>query len=933
MSVSHVNDPTFRYHAFISYSHQDKQWGNWLHKSLETFPVPKALIGNDGRDGPIPRRVFPVFRDREELPTASTLTDNIENALAQSRYLIVICSPRAASSRWVDEEIKVFKSLGREDRVLCLIVDGEPNASDKPALDAEECFPESVRFRVDENGDLTEERTEPIAADARAHGDGREDAKLKLLAGLLGVGFDDLKRRELRRRQRRMVIATSVMALVTGIMAVLSLTAWFGWQRAEQQERLALKARDQAETIATTMLCDFRDKLEPLGQLELLKSNALVVRNYYLELPTEHTSAATERRRGVALMNVGDVLRLQGADEEAGVAFTESERIFSVLRTAEPDNHIAQRDWTVIANRIAAQHQAMGRLDQANDLYTQSAAVTNTLLEQQNTESHRRDLMVVYQKLSQLMLQTGQHQMAKDHLEAALSLARKNVEANPQDKQSRIDLGVVLDTLASWYQERRDKDRALQIVNEGIPNDRQLVADHPEDFLLKQRLAKGLGRLGQLHFELGNYGLAEQAQTERWQILKRLVSHDPTNHQWQRSEAVSFLDIARIKQFKGEVVEARRDYVRSIQWFRSFASKRPDDLESQFDLAIVYETLGDLDQEVGLFSEAMSEYQEALDVVEGLIANSDASDRWTNIRAGYLGKFGEAASRFGDYDTARSAIEQGVAIMEMLVEKDAGNRQYQRDLSILLGRLAYLERISGRLVRAEANYARAMKLDEALMNAHPDDAEAVRDLAVTLFQLGRVYQAAEVPAGAQMAFESALTYRTRLVTEYPDNLGWRADKIETLVALGDVHSSINNFSAARAQYQTALQGYAELVGQTGNEPSWRREMAFVHNRIGQSFSLEGRTEEALSQYEAAFVIAEELARTDPDNIVWQTDFVISLRVIAQGAKLPEERDKALSYNRRALEILERLDTMGALPSTFQSWISQINLDIQELSSQ
>ena len=483
-----MNETTFKCHAFISYSHQDKKWGNWLHKSLETFPVPKALIGKESRDGPIPRRVFPIFRDREELPTASTLSDNIENALTQSRYLIVICSPRSASSRWVNQEIKTFKSYGREDRILCLIVDGEPNASDKPELDAEECFPESVRFRVDENANLTEERTEPIAADARAHGDGREDAKLKLLAGLLGVGFDDLKRRELRRRQRRMFVATSVMALVTAIMAVLALTAWFGWQRAERQEALALQARDQAETIATTMLYDFRDKLEPLGQLELLKDNALVVRNYYLELPTEHTSAATERRRGVALMNVGDVLRLQGVDEEAAVAFTESERIFSTLRAAEPDNPIAQRDWTVIANRIAAQHQSMGRLEQANDLYTQSAAVAEKLLERQDTESHRRDLMVVYQKLSQLMLQSGHHQLAKDHLEAALSLARNNVEANSQDKQSRIDLGVVLDTLASWYQERRDKDRALEIVTEGIPNDRQLVADHPEDFLLKPRL-------------------------------------------------------------------------------------------------------------------------------------------------------------------------------------------------------------------------------------------------------------------------------------------------------------------------------------------------------------------------------------------------------------------------------------------------------------
>lgn len=178
-----MNLPTsasYKYHAFISYSHQDKKWGNWLHRALETFAVPKALVGSPGRDGPIPRKVFPIFRDREELPTAATLSDNIASALSQSRYLIVICSPRSARSRWVNEEIKLFKAAGREDQVLCLIVDGEPNADDKPESGLEECFPEAVRYRVDEHGGLTDERTEPIAADARAHGDGREDAKLKL---------------------------------------------------------------------------------------------------------------------------------------------------------------------------------------------------------------------------------------------------------------------------------------------------------------------------------------------------------------------------------------------------------------------------------------------------------------------------------------------------------------------------------------------------------------------------------------------------------------------------------------------------------------------------------------------------------------------------------------------------------------------------------
>ncbi len=149
----------------------------------------RQLVGKESRDGKIPGRLFPIFRDREELPVSSDLGSNINEALRESRYLIVICSPRAAQSRWVEEEITQFKKLGREDRVLALIVDGEPNASDgKPGFETtDECFPEAMRYRLASNGEAAQDRTEPIAADARPDRDGRENAKLKLLAGLLCI--------------------------------------------------------------------------------------------------------------------------------------------------------------------------------------------------------------------------------------------------------------------------------------------------------------------------------------------------------------------------------------------------------------------------------------------------------------------------------------------------------------------------------------------------------------------------------------------------------------------------------------------------------------------------------------------------------------------------------------------------------------------------
>ncbi|HEV2802126.1 MAG TPA: toll/interleukin-1 receptor domain-containing protein [Pyrinomonadaceae bacterium] len=208
-----VDNSEYKYWAFISYSHSDEQWAQWLHKELETYRVPRRLVGRRNAFGEVPRRIFPVFRDREELPGAFDLGSNLTDALRLSRNLIVICSPRSAVSHWVNEEIKLFKSMGRQDRVLCLIVEGEPNASDRPDLGMLECFPPALRFRVGADGQLTDIRTEPIAADARKGKDGRENSKLKLLAGVLGVGFDELKQREQRRvRQQRLKRAGAVFA-------------------------------------------------------------------------------------------------------------------------------------------------------------------------------------------------------------------------------------------------------------------------------------------------------------------------------------------------------------------------------------------------------------------------------------------------------------------------------------------------------------------------------------------------------------------------------------------------------------------------------------------------------------------------------------------------------------------------------------------------
>src|SRR4051794_1506515 len=98
--VHHIVRPHARYYAFLSYSHKDSAFADWLHGQLEEFKVPHGLAGKLTGHGVIPKRLTPIFRDRHELAAADDLGGEIRHALESSQYLIVLCSPDAARSRW-----------------------------------------------------------------------------------------------------------------------------------------------------------------------------------------------------------------------------------------------------------------------------------------------------------------------------------------------------------------------------------------------------------------------------------------------------------------------------------------------------------------------------------------------------------------------------------------------------------------------------------------------------------------------------------------------------------------------------------------------------------------------------------------------------------------------------------------------------------------
>lgn len=232
-----------RYAAFISYSHADMKVARWLHRAIENYRVPKSLVGTQGDRGPVPARLRPIFRDEDELAGAAELGPKLQGALARSDALIVICSPSAARSHWVDQEIRSFKRLNPDAPVFALIAAGVPGDGEGA------CFPAPLLFALDATGDLDRSQPlEPLAPDLQKND--RNIVKLKLIAGLLGAPYAALYRRD-QRRTRRIAAALSALAfLLIVTLSGLSIAAFTYARMAVQQRNEAQAARKLAEQNA-----------------------------------------------------------------------------------------------------------------------------------------------------------------------------------------------------------------------------------------------------------------------------------------------------------------------------------------------------------------------------------------------------------------------------------------------------------------------------------------------------------------------------------------------------------------------------------------------------------------------------------------------------------------------------------------------------------
>jgi eukaryotic-like serine/threonine-protein kinase len=593
------------YKAFISYSHQDETWARWLQGALENYRVPKHLVGSTGSFGDIPSRLLPIFRDREDLSSAADLSSKIRDELAASETLVVICSPASAQSRWVNEEVRCFRELGREDRILALIVDGDPQATDV----TRQCFPPALTRREDGG------RHEPLAADARPYADGKALSKLKLVAGILGIRLDELRRREAQRRRRTWLVSSAVVVLVVLLTAALAFTA------ISTRKTVALQ-RDNTEELLGYMLGNLKS-LDPILGLEVIDQNNEQVMNYLQSLGFENMTIDQLVEQAMSWRTDGQKLHERGMLDAAMEPLQKSRAGFIELYQREQGSPRALFELGQSEFWMGYTYFDKGELDEAQASFTRYGALTRRLV---NADPNNA---VYVMELAYTLMNLSAVEREREHpdVQKSLQLNQSAMQYNqialvldPENAVYREDLANTLAFLADSWMDTCSLGKAFELRRQGVELSRQLLQEDPANTVRKRQLATALSGWAAVQWRMSLLEPAIEGFRESGKLFSEMAQADPANQTLLWGALVRRLLIARRLATMGEIEKAWEDSKKlSLELNAAFAAGMSADFSAAVDLAefrIDYSILAGRMGEAGL---AQTELQGAMDSLAALV--------------------------------------------------------------------------------------------------------------------------------------------------------------------------------------------------------------------------------------------------------------------------------------------------------------------------
>jgi len=500
---------TPHYRAFISYSHSDAGFANWLHRQLEGFRVAEA-------GGAEATRLAPVFIDRAEL-AAGDLPAQVRDALSRSAALVVVASPAARASQWVDQEIRLFRDLHPDRPILAALIEDEPEAAFPPAL-------------LTHNG----QTHEPLAADFRKHADGKRLGLLKIVAGLTGQPLDRLVQRDAQSRQRRVMAVTAGAVAISLVLATLLILALRARAEAEAQ-------RADAEGMVEFMLTDLRDKLKGVGSLSTMDTVNQRALDYYARqdlstLPDD----SLERRARLLQAMAEDNLRTAAGRPQARQEALEAWRVTDGLLKRRPKdaerifNHAQSEYLLGYIAYLTKRADGQRNLDQVKLHWERYLALADRLVSADPANPRwQRELGYAQTNLCAANLTApASPQIAQPHCAAARQIAQRLWQQQQTDLVSGLELANRLAWEADSLAALSRFDPAIALRQQQRDLTRTLGRAHPKDArAIEAEMLADLG-LAKLLEQAGRPAEARAAARDAQALADRLTRLDPANADW-----------------------------------------------------------------------------------------------------------------------------------------------------------------------------------------------------------------------------------------------------------------------------------------------------------------------------------------------------------------------------------------------------------------
>lgn len=990
----------YKYRAFISYRHADnkepgRQWATWLHQAIETFEVPADLVGKKNTHGDvIPARIYPVFRDEEDLPADANLGKAIVNALDSSQLLIVLCSPRAAVSTYVANEIDHFKSSGNSDRIIAVIIDGEPNSSwDEGKLDSgfnveNECFPVPLQFEYDALGNRTQNHVEPIAADFRTNHDGtnaqgwtsieayRQRLKansgfsnkaiqekistyqrrqhlmlLKIIAGILGVPLRELSQRDKayqleleREKAKKLKRWLGAVLLLTMVAVSAGIYAYLKQQEALSNGIIANEQRDKAQSLLNDvranldfMNSDLRDVLEKY--VPITERASVIERvDRLLERLKAETEITAEDRLAVhmALWNKVDVI-LKNAEADPTQALPlvkQAHEIISSLLKQDPTNTELQHGFSTSIMRLGGIYLRLGNSEVAFAAYQNSLSIREEMVKNDPGNSgYQRDLSQIQSRIGGVQSRLGNTEEALVAYQASMDIAEALVMHDPSNSQFQRDLSVAYQKLGNIQERMGDTGAALEAFQFGIGIHENLVKLDPDNAQQKWELSKLQGTLGDFYFRRGNADAASTAYQTRQVIVEALIKHDPENTQYLVALSGSHHSLSMVQSELRNYDVAFTALEAGLKIDQDLVNLDPTNTGFQRGLSVSYMNLGDLQLNLHNLQATLKAYKSSSSIFEALASRDPTNLGLQRDLSVSHSRLGDIQLRLGETNAALASYQAVVIVAEALTKRVPTDANYKRNLAVSYDRLGDVQHQIGNMDAALAAYQASLRVRKALVKLDPANIRLQSGLRISYQQIGIFQSSLGNTEAALAAYHAVLSVAEELATNDPLNHHYQYDVYEANIKLGDIQSDIDNNIAALGAYQGALDAAKSLVEIDSLNTNFQWALSWACGVIGDTQRRLTHSDLALSAYKTSIQIYEETVKRDPGIADLEKDLADAYRKIYSLFSDEGRLTDALIYIEKFREKYVWMDANNLLKPVDRASIDVADAIILELNAE